>query len=146
MSMQREQGVAGFELEANLVVLDVEVNGRPGRFVLDTGAGATCLARDFAERAGIVASKSGAGCGAGGDVSMEAARIGRLVVAGLEEENAPCMLMDMEGLRRRIGLHIDGILGFSFLSRGTLTVDYPGRRVRFERPTSEPVAAPTCTG
>ncbi len=142
--MESTTGVAPFRLQANLIVVDVEVNGRSGQFLLDTGAGATCLGRDFAEKVGVAPVQKEVGCGAGGDVGMEMARLEHLRVAGLEDEDATCLLMDLDGLRQRIGPDIDGILGFDFLGKGVLTIDYPGQRVRIDRAAS-PVSAPAAT-
>jgi predicted aspartyl protease len=121
-----------------LTVIEAMVNGRgPFRLVVDTGAGGTILSPDAAHRAGVgtggVAMQLG---GAGGFAST--GRLERANVAAGERrwDNIPVIVADLMGpVSEESGLAIDGILGAPQLARGTLILDYPGRRVWIGDPT-----------
>ena len=126
-------GTASFDLQANLIVVEVAVNSVPGRFILDTGASTTVIAEHFAEQLGLEAARQEVGQGAGGEVAMGLSRVERVSVAGLEKIDLTCPVTDLGALCTQVG-KIDGILGFSFFGRGTLSIDYPRRQVSFVWP------------
>ena len=134
MTEMTDRATCEFSLQGNHIVLDVAVNGVPGRFLLDTGAAATLLAQAFADRVGLQAADRSGGFGAGGDLTLTIVRVDSLSVAGIVDRDVACMVMDLGELGTRIGTEIHGVLGFDFFGTGTLHIDYPARRVDFERP------------
>ena len=101
------------------------MNGKPGNFILDTGASYVTLSRKFAQEADV-------------DVDTKAKilvntadgiRAAYLTVAdniqlqGISSRRVPAVVLD--GLSG----NIDGLLGLSFLARYTLTIDRNAGRV-----------------
>jgi hypothetical protein len=129
-----ERGTTGFTLQSNLILVEVVVNGSGGQFILDTGAAGTVLTKEFAERLKLEEVDRSAGAGAGGAVAMSIVRVDSITVAGITDRAIACPVMDIADVRDHVGDNIDGILGFDFFGSGTLHVDYPARRVSFERP------------
>jgi aspartyl protease family protein len=108
-------------------IAQVTVNdGRPGRFLVDTGSSVTVLSPAFAADLGIVA---GGGLAPvelhtlGGRTAGAAATAGSIRVGDVEVRDAPVVLHDP-------GPGLDGILGNTFLSRYRVTVDADRRQLQ----------------
>ena len=121
-----------FELKANLIILDAHINGHPARLVLDTGAGATLLGTALAERVGLEEVQKLSAQGAGGEFSMSMVRVDSLAVGDVEVRDLTCMVGDIGGINDRLGGGIAGVVGYDFLSRSTIAIDYRARQVTFE--------------
>lgn len=118
---------AAFDLHANLIVVDTIIEGVQKRFVLDTGAAATVVDSEAALELGLEEQHRLVGRGAGGDVEMGMVEVRSIRVGDSEVRDLTCLVMDLGGLRERIVDPIDGILGYDFLSRFVLTIDYGQR-------------------
>ncbi len=134
MQQNMEKKTSSFVLQANLIIIEVQINGVEAQFILDTGAGASVLTKEFADRLGLKEMDRSAGAGAGGAVEMSIVRLETLSVAGITDRNVSCPVMDISAVRAQVGENIDGVLGFDFFGTGSLHIDYPNRRVTFERP------------
>lgn len=129
-----QRGTTSIRLQSNLTIVDVEVNGHPAEFLLDTGASSSVLTQEFADRLGLEEADRGAGAGAGGTVRMSIVRVDALTVAGITQRDIACPVMDISEVRNHVGQNVVGILGFDFFGTGSLHIDYVGREVTFERP------------
>lgn len=90
---------------------DVEVNGRPIRFLVDTGASGIALSRDDARRAGLSASISMpqvVGEGASGAVHGEVVTLDRVSLGSTEANDVAAVVLDSGS---------QSLLGQSFLSK-----------------------------
>jgi predicted aspartyl protease len=122
-----------------LVVLSVEVNGRgPYRFCLDTGTSMTAISPALAAALAIP-MKPGArpGAGAGGSISvsfgmLESFAVGPHRVGDIDVTSADFF----SSIAKACGTDIDGIVGYNFLKRFRVTIDYPGTRLLLEPPSS----------
>ncbi len=121
-----------------LVVLPVEVNGEgPFRFALDTAASTTVLSLEVKKLVGVAGERALAMAGGGGKVgglsgSVESIRVGARSSGPHEVVVGPFLAP----LSEAIGERLDGILGYNFLRRFRIRIDYPGRRLRLCRPGS----------
>ena len=118
-----------FDLQSNLIVLEATIEGEPKRFLIDTGASASVVGSDTARDLGLEERRRFLGRGAGGDVALGMTRVHSIVVGDSEVRDLTCMIMDLEGIEERIGGRVDGILGYDFLSRFVVTIDYPARAI-----------------
>src|SRR5262245_4652341 len=123
----------GFELKANLIVVDTKIDGVSKRFVLDTGASATVIARELAKELALKSIEKHSARGAGGDVEVSLVAVKSLDVGGAVVHDVTCAASDISGIEERLGGHIDGVLGFNFLSRFKLTIDYKAKKLILDR-------------
>lgn len=133
--------IVDFELCANLITLDVALNGQPMEFVLDTGAGATVIDAAAAKQLGLQEVRKHVGCGAGGTVEMSVVDVDSIAVGAARIEGVAAMVTKLDDISARIGKRLAGVLGFDFLSRFRITLDYRQQRLVLE-PNGEPTAAP----
>lgn len=119
---------------APLLLVDVRVNGQgPFQFVVDTGASGTGLSRQLAERLHLGSGEQQTALGAGGTMSAETVHVRELQVGPLRMEDLPVFVADLSAIAGRVGAEIDGILGYDFLHRWRVLIDYPGRTLTFSR-------------
>jgi clan AA aspartic protease (TIGR02281 family) len=119
--------------------LQVTVNGRPFRMLLDTGASSCVLAPDAAERAGLrynhrVVVETEAGTRTVG------ASTAQVRVGNIEAFDAEIVVQPIDGIRK-VDRKADGVLGQSVLGRFPFLVDYRKRRLLIGREAEESGAA-----
>ncbi len=130
-----------FELASEdkpLIIVPVEVEDRgPFDFILDTGASQCVLSRELAEALEIQGedSKEGKGCGcdaASASVSLSMGTVAKMQVGPVAQDDVKVAIMDMNHLREAIGRDLDGILGYNFLRKYLIRIDYTNRQLSFE--------------
>lgn len=130
-------------LNANHVYVPVKVNGQgPYWFALDTGAGMTVLQRRTAEELNLSLSGALEGRG-GGSESVDVALVSGVSfelpgVTVSDQRAAVIALGELEAIE---GFSMDGILGYDFISRFVVQIDYQRRVLRLYDP--EPFVAPS---
>jgi predicted aspartyl protease len=126
-------GLASFELAPEpLVLVDATLNGTgPFRFLIDTGSSTVSIATHVAEMSGVVVqSPDLAGySGVGGDYTFRNGRVRSLEVAGREVQELSVSVAPLGDLAETVGTAVDGILGYPFLSRFRLTIDYAASEI-----------------
>ena len=129
-----------FELLGNLVYVQVEVNGgSPLGFVLDTGAGATVLSTGTAGDLGLPARGRMEARGAGGSEEAAFVDVESLRLPGVELRDQVVVTVSLDALETALGERVDGLLGYDFLSRFAVEIDYSRRRLALHAPgTYEP--------
>jgi predicted aspartyl protease len=118
-----------------LLLVEVEVNGLgPFKFILDTGASSSVITPDTAKAAGVQPTgKSPIAVGAGGRVKAGLAKLKTLRLAPHTVRNLEVALMDLDGVEKRLGVRIAGIIGYNFLRNYVVTIDYPAGRLYLKR-------------
>jgi hypothetical protein len=127
----------------------VTIHGRTQWFILDTGAGMSVLASDFARECGIVPDSGKQDVTQ--SANMQRIAVGPVIVdslrlGGLCIRNHRTMIMDEKTLRfRRFGLFtfmkIDGILGWNAIRNLDLTIDYKQKRAIVRKPETREAGA-----
>jgi hypothetical protein len=135
LSKQQDAGPAGREVLpvwffSNLLLLPLEVNGKRGNFIVDTGAVTTVLSHSMAAQLGIDANTPGA------KVNMGIAGVGGFEGVVLKvpnvtfktpknaEEFPQVVAIDLKNISKTIGTEVAGIVGYDFLSGYRVTLDY----------------------
>ncbi len=126
-----------FEFIDGHIYLSVSVGGRTRLWVLDSGAGVTCLDKEFADELGLVEEATMKGQGAGNVVDLAWVMMPAFEVGGLEFDAQKAASLEIGSLFSRwVGLDVVGILGYDFLSRVVTRVDYANQLLSFYHPDS----------
>ena len=127
-----------------LPLVEARVNGKPGFFLVDTGAAQIVLDPDFANGAGIETVSGSTGTFAGGKtVPITYARILKFSLGKLDVASVPAILVSTAGFSGAAGgKPVAGVIGTSFLSRFRSTIDYPGGALILEPRDAAPSASP----
>jgi predicted aspartyl protease len=129
--------VAPIEISNNHVFVKVCAGDAPLDFILDTGAGATFLdlnhARQLGLKVGSAFTVQGAGAGsvAGGRIEG-----GAVSLVGTDIKQPVLSAIDLSNLPSREGHRMDGILGYDFISRFVVAIDYVKQELRLYDPNS----------
>jgi len=101
--------------------LDVEVNGKPARLLLDTGASGILINSKTAAQAGLkpVADVRMGGIGGRPDATAHAAWAESVKLANMEFHNCPLMIVD------KIPTQADGIIGTDVFEKFLIEIDFP---------------------
>lgn len=112
-----------------LILVPVSVNGRRASFLLDTGAGATVLDAALARELGLEGRGRLQARGAAGSDAAAFVTVERFELPGVELRGQTVVTLDLAPVAEAIGRPVDGVLGYDFLSRFAVRMDYPGRRL-----------------
>ena len=115
-------------------IVPASINGRRGRFLLDTGSSVIVVGPSLAKAAGVTATSGRDAVELhtlGGRTSAPSTNVESVSVGTAELRNVPVVLHDP-------GPGVDGILGNTFLSHYQITVDGDRRQVVL-RPLGRPV-------
>ncbi len=114
-----------FELISNHIYLRVKVNDSPSlSFILDTGAGANCLDLDLAQKLGIQTTGKVEAKGVGGSADASFLQVDSIQVGDLTLLDQKMASIQLSSLGKFDGMEIDGILGYDFLNRFVVGIDY----------------------
>lgn len=119
--------------DTHMVGIPVTINGQgPFSFVLDTGAGGTVITPKLANELKLnLTSFDGICRGIGGDAEGQLATLDHLSVGGVDVEEHPVIVVDMEKISPKCHLIPDGILGYPFLKQFEFMIDYPQEKFAF---------------
>jgi hypothetical protein len=127
--------VIPFELNSDGIFFQLQIAGSSGRlwFSLDTGSGSSYLDSSVAKRLGLQTSGSGSVHGAGaGTVPVNFIESVTFELAGLTSSGHRVNTTDLTGLQ---GHHpMDGFLGYDFISRYVITLDYAAGKMTIADP------------
>jgi predicted aspartyl protease len=116
-----------------LILLETTVNGKgPFRFVLDTGAGLTMISPELAKKLAIKHEETQKAVGAGGSVEVHFGTLKSLGIGETRLDGLKVGIMELTGISKAIETDIDGIVGYNFLTKFRVSIDYPKQTVAFE--------------
>jgi predicted aspartyl protease len=119
-----------FALVRNLILLEVRINeAEPSWFLLDTGAGATVISTAYAETIGVTSRGTMEARGAGGSEVAGYAEIDSMSLPGIELGKQTVVTVSLDVIATALAHPVDGILGYDFLSRCAVEIDYGRRRL-----------------
>ncbi|MBI5836168.1 MAG: aspartyl protease family protein [Candidatus Eisenbacteria bacterium] len=134
-------GAGSVTLPAEIVNHHVFVQGRvnaspPMYFLLDSGAGATVVERSVADSLGLKTEGKLGAQGVGGTTDFGFTQVDSLVVGGVKIGSQRIIAIALPGIRALLDRPLAGILGYDFLSRFAVSVDYSGKQVTFSDPAA----------
>jgi len=113
------------ELASALVFAQVQVNGSPPlAFIVDTGAEVTVINRSRLARLGLAPVGELAIGAGGGNAAMSYVTGVSFALAGVELHDQTVTAVPLDELEAPLHHRIDGILGYDFLSRFVVELDY----------------------
>ncbi len=130
-----------YKLDGGLIFVDIRINGRKGRGLIDTGSNLTYVNSTFADLAGLAtnAEKTQLLRGAtGGDESLRVATARRVTLADFNFEKADLFVADPE-LFTLLGLRDEPVMviGLDLLSSFKVQFDRRRNRIILSLPESE---------
>lgn len=132
-----------FELVSNHIYLKARINNSsPLSFLLDTGAGANCLDLSLAQKLGIQAVGKVEAKGVGGSADASFLKVDSILVGDLTLFGQNMASIQLNPLGRFDGREIDGILGYDFLNRFVVEIDYAGQVLTIWEPDSFKYSGP----
>jgi len=105
-------------------------------FILDTGAGSNCLDLDLAQKLGIQTIGKVEAKGVGGSADASFLQVDSVVVGNLTLLDQKMASIRLSSLGRFDGMDIDGILGYDFLNRFVVGIDYQNQMLSIWEPDS----------
>jgi hypothetical protein len=123
--------VLPFELINNQIVVRLSLNGTPGSFILDSGTEHITLDRKAADAAHLrILPNSGNLNTLGKPCAIETSANGIQIKYGkIELAKGIAPVIDMSQLERGLGFPIEGIIGFDFIRRFPLLLDYGAKTI-----------------
>ena len=123
-----------FELVKNEIVVSVSMNDQgPFEMLVDTGTDPSAVDLGTARKIGLKLSETGRrSAGGGTDVNIGyKCRLSSVKLGGLSAKDVDAGAIDLAKISERMGRHIDGVLGHSFLNHRIVQFDYPAKVLRF---------------
>jgi len=133
-SSPEQRTVIPFELRQNTIFFKLKIaeTNEPLEFTFDTGSGATYLDSAVAKRLGLKTAGSGTVHGAGsGEVPVQYIDSVTLGLPGLTSSGHRVNVADLSSLDP----HQDGFLGYDFIKRFAITIDYAGGKMTIADPS-----------
>jgi predicted aspartyl protease len=117
---------------SNLLLLPLDVNGKRGNFIVDTGAVTTVLSHSMAAQLGVNENTPGAkidlgiaGVGGFQGVVLKVPNV-TFKTAKNSEMFPQVVAIDLKQISKMIGTEVAGVAGYDFFSDYKLTIDYNG--------------------
>src|SRR4051812_45077297 len=126
-----------FDSIDNAMAAEVRVNGSHRlRFLVDTGASATVIDVERAKALGLnLGTRTVTGQGGGEQaVAVVPLKVAELALGAETLKDATVYAIPLGDISRLAGVPIDGVLGFDFLSRYVVEIDYVGRALVLHDP------------
>jgi predicted aspartyl protease len=131
-----------FAFEHSSVIMPVKVNGKgPYNMLLDTGAEQSAVDLNTAKELVLALTPVGGGkvVAAGKkDSTVYLTKLPQVEIGSLIAKDLVAVATDFSRISQRVGVPVNGVIGFNFLKNRIVQFDYPKRVVRFY--SASPVA------
>ncbi len=115
--------------------LDVQINGIPGRFILDTGASNTCIGMDRIEKFSLRTTSTELKAAGAGAAEMDTliSTNNTIAIGAWKKKRQQIVLIDLvhvnQALENHFATPVDGIIGADILKKGRALIDYHRKRL-----------------
>jgi len=123
-----------FDYVADHLFIDVTIDCDTRIWLIDTGASVTVMDAEYAEELGLETAGTMKGYGAGTTVEATFTELPPFSVEGIEFDSQSVAVLAIKDLLKKAGLDVVGILGYDFLSRFVVKVDYANELLSFYDP------------
>jgi citrate lyase gamma subunit len=114
-----------FQLHGNMIVTQLAVDeSTPLNFIFDTGAGGTMINANTAAGLGIVGDETVSREGATGTAEIVRSTDHIVYVADISFQDVTLGIAEFSHLEKRLGMPIDGVIGWLVLSQYAVRIDY----------------------
>jgi len=114
-----------FQLYGNVILMELSVDeSTPLKFIFDTGAGGTIINESTADSLGIVGDEAVPREGATGMAEIVQSTDHMVYVGDMGFKDVTLGIADIDHIEKRIGMSIDGVIGWLILSRYAVRIDY----------------------
>ncbi len=141
---QAQSVTVNLQHRVNLIVVEITINGIAKNFILDTGASSTVIDSKTAEELSLTEVGKGEAVVAGTKISVSMVQVDSIGIGSIILYEFLCGATDISNLKGLLGRDIAGVLGFDFLSKFKLTLDYCNKQITFDKcqvVPSEPICA-----
>jgi hypothetical protein len=117
--------VIPFKLHGSMIVAELTVDGSdPVAFIFDTAAGGTIISARIADRLHIIGEDAVSREGATGAAQILRSTKHIVSVGDLTLRNVTLGIAELDHIDRRLGMRIDGVIGWAILSQYAVRLDY----------------------
>jgi len=114
-----------FQLHGSVIVTEFSVDeSTPLNFIFDTGAGGTVINANTAASLGIVGDETVSREGATGMAEIVLSTDHIVYVEDLSFQDVTLGIAELDHIEKRLGMQIDGVIGWLILSRYAVRIDY----------------------
>jgi membrane-associated protease RseP (regulator of RpoE activity) len=118
----------------NHIFLKVNVGCKERLWILDSGAGMSVIDSSFAAELGLKVDGDLKAQGAGNTVSFSFVKLPPFSITGIEFDEQTIGSINLQALLQMAGMDAVGILGYDFMSRFVIKVDYANKTISFYDP------------
>jgi hypothetical protein len=121
-----------FKLHGSMILVELVVDGSdPLAFIFDTGAGGTVISARTADRLGIIAKETVSRQDAAGDAPIGRSEKHTIRIGDLTMTNTTLGIAELDHIDRRLGMRIDGVIGWPILSQYAVRPNYDTMQYEF---------------
>ncbi|MFH2035768.1 MAG: aspartyl protease family protein [Candidatus Zixiibacteriota bacterium] len=123
-----------FKYYMSHIFLKVIMDCRERWWILDSGAGISVIDSTFAEELGLSQEGDMTGQGVGNTVSIKFVKCPSYRLEGIEFDEQTIGSIDLQSLLQKAGMEAAGVLGYDFMSRFVIKIDYANKLISFYDP------------
>jgi predicted aspartyl protease len=123
-------------LRNNLILMNGVVNGQKVQLVFDTGAEINVLGNDLAEAVYepfIIQKRSTLSGSVGEEIEVFSGVLMRMLLNNHIYLNMKTIMTNLSGIGKVYGFRVDGILGYEFLIKGPVYIDFKNRQIIMQK-------------
>lgn len=132
VGIQAQTATVGFEYRANLIMLEVTINGVPQKLILDTGASTTVIDDKTAEELNLERSGQIDAVVAGTQIRASMVLIDSIGINGMARDSFLCAAANIGNIKVLVGEDVSGLLGCDFLGKFKVSIDFRAKFIAFD--------------